>query len=1592
MADTLPYELARSREEEEQATSAPAIGEGNAASNATVDATERAEFDALATTGFHHQSDDTDMGILEAISEIGAMTGLTDDAQSGGTAEQTGDFLTDLNALQHSISKLLQRAGAESGDSIPEAEFDFTPEDFVSGGAGEIQAAQSGSHDNAIPEASQTDGDISLVGETTETPFDVVEDSEISGIDGLQNALNSEDNGVTNEPLAGPPVAEEPPVDAEPPSMPPVAEEPPFDAEPPSMPPVAEEPPVGAEPPVRPPVAEEPPVGAEPPSMPPVAEEPPVGAEPPVMPPVAEEPPVAAEPPVGAGPPSMPPVAEEPPVGAGDDVLFGGQGDDILTGGDGGDTFVFDDNFGIDIVRDFSIGDGDQLDLTGAGVTDFNSLMESATERGETTTFETEDGSITLRGVALDDLTAEQFLMAEPAPQSGVVADVVADNVISLDLTSFIPEGEDPSTYEMVVSGLPNGATLSAGDEDTDRFWTLTMAQVIGLTIAIPTPVSAAEQIAELSVEVIDITTNEVVHTATINADSFDEANNTISLVPQVAPGQGQTETGTGGGGGGGRNGTGSDGNNTAGAGSAAEEAVPGDVMAAPPPAAGNGGGEAEVAATQEQAAPDTAAPDMTPLTDEIVAEEAAPQEAPEEARADEPAETARVVSSGGDANPNVAPTDLSLSGDTISENAADGTVVGRASATDPDAGETFTYALTDNAGGRFAINSGTGEITVADGSLLNFEAATSHNVTVRVADSGGNTYDEVMSLNLTDVYENSTPTDLTLSASSIAENAANGTVVGTATATDPDAGDSFTYTLTDNAGGRFAINSSTGEITVADGSLLNFEAAASHNVTIEVTDGAGNTYNEVMSLNLTDVNETPTDLSLSGDTVAENVANGTIVGTASPTDPDAGEIFTYALTDDAGGRFAINSGTGEITVADGSLLNFEAATSHNVTVRVTDGAGNTYNEVMSLNLTDVNETPTDLSLSGDTVAENVANGTVVGTASPTDPDAGETFTYALTDDAGGRFAINSSTGEITVADGSLLNFETAASHNVTIEVTDGAGNTYNEVMSLNLTDVNETPTDLSLSADTVEENAANGTVVGTATPTDPDSGDTFTYSLTDDAGGRFAINSSTGVITVADGTLLDFSAANGHNITVRVTDSGGLTYDEVMNLDVTEINAAPTDLTLGANTTAENAINGAVVGIASATDANAGESFTYALTDDAGGRFMINSETGEVMILDGSLFDFEAATSHNITIRVTDSGGLTYDEVMTINLTDLTGDADHEGTAGDDTISLLLQGGDHTVNGALGNDTLSGRNGADILHGGAGADVLTGGLGDDTLIGGTGDDNLDGGAGADILDGEGGFDTTTYITSGSGVNVNIATGIGTGGDAQGDTLTNIENLTGSMYDDQLSGDGLANTLIGGAGADVLDGGAANDVLDGGAGADVLTGGVGLDLLDSGAGIDTANYSSASGGVNVNLATGLGSLSEAQGDTLTNIENLTGSAFNDTLTGDSGANVLNGLGGDDVMTGGDGSDTFVVGGGTGDDTIHGGAAGGWTDTIQLQDTDGSAVDAGWTVTLTSGIQIGDDGSTITLSDDSAGTITLNDGSEIAFDGIENITY
>jgi Ca2+-binding RTX toxin-like protein len=193
-------------------------------------------------------------------------------------------------------------------------------------------------------------------------------------------------------------------------------------------------------------------------------------------------------------------------------------------------------------------------------------------------------------------------------------------------------------------------------------------------------------------------------------------------------------------------------------------------------------------------------------------------------------------------------------------------------------------------------------------------------------------------------------------------------------------------------------------------------------------------------------------------------------------------------------------------------------------------------------------------------------------------------------------------------------------------------------------------------------------------------------------------------------------------------------------------------------------------------------------------------------------------------------------------------------------------------------------------------ADVLHGLAGDDMLFGGSGNDTLDGGPGADIMLGGAGSDTADYSSSAAGVTVSLASGLGAGGDAQGDVLGGIENIIGSAQADMLTGDGNANTLDGGGGADVMAGGAGNDtyVVDHAGDMVIESAGQGTDTVFS-----TAHLVLSANVENLTLSGG----ADLQGY---------GNSDANTLTGNTGSNLLDGRGGADVMLGGAGNDVYIV--------------------------------------------------------------------------------
>lgn len=241
----------------------------------------------------------------------------------------------------------------------------------------------------------------------------------------------------------------------------------------------------------------------------------------------------------------------------------------------------------------------------------------------------------------------------------------------------------------------------------------------------------------------------------------------------------------------------------------------------------------------------------------------------------------------------------------------------------------------------------------------------------------------------------------------------------------------------------------------------------------------------------------------------------------------------------------------------------------------------------------------------------------------------------------------------------------------------------------------------------------------------------------------------------------------------------------------------------------------------------------------------------------------------------------------------------------------------DNIFNGLGGNDSLLGGRGNDTLYGGDGQDMIYGQQGDDLLYGEAGNDFMRGGSGNDTLDGGAGFDRVSFFPTGSdtvasGVTVSLLLQGVAQDTGQGmDTLVGIEALSGTPFNDSLTGDNNANWLVS---AD-FDGAGGDDQLYGLGGNDLLEVAAGNHILDGGTGFDTLSFNALGfalpNGVTASLAlqgaaqvTGIGSM------TITNVEGLSGTSFGDTLTGDAAANGLYGAGGDDVLSGGAGNDVL----------------------------------------------------------------------------------
>lgn len=490
-----------------------------------------------------------------------------------------------------------------------------------------------------------------------------------------------------------------------------------------------------------------------------------------------------------------------------------------------------------------------------------------------------------------------------------------------------------------------------------------------------------------------------------------------------------------------------------------------------------------------------------------------------------------------------------------VDENSPTGTPVDTVVATDLDAGDALSYTIIGgNFGTPFALDIGTGAVTVNSEGPLDFETNQSLTFTVQVEDRGALIDTAEITVDINDINE---PPTISGGPFTITENETIGTFVGTVITSDVDANESFTYSI---IGGdplaAFAIDSS-GDITVNDSDQLDYETTPTYTLTVEVEDSGMNTDSADIVIDIIDENEPPSTSNITY-TPNENLANNESVGFFLANDPEEVPLTFSNLVGNTNNAFAVSSTTGEITVNDTTQLNFEENPTFTLTVDVDDGVNPAETATAFINLVDLNEEPTvnDNSFS---INENLGNGSLVGTVTASDPDTADmnALIFGLsTGNTGNAFAINNN-GQITVADTNQLDYETNPNFMLGVIVTDTGGLQDTATVTINLNNLYDEAPTVNNATFNVSEGSANGVVVGTVSATDPEfaSGDALTFSITGgNTGTVFAINSTTGQITVPDTSKLDADVMPTFNLTIRAIDKGGQIDTGIITINVSAL------------------------------------------------------------------------------------------------------------------------------------------------------------------------------------------------------------------------------------------------------------------------------------------------------------------------------------------------------------------------------------------------------------------------------------------------------
>jgi VCBS repeat-containing protein len=467
----------------------------------------------------------------------------------------------------------------------------------------------------------------------------------------------------------------------------------------------------------------------------------------------------------------------------------------------------------------------------------------------------------------------------------------------------------------------------------------------------------------------------------------------------------------------------------------------------------------------------------------------------------------------------------------------------------DPDVGDTLTVTSVDTSGTGGAVTAwdADGNFTYDPNGQFEYLRAgnsTTDSFTYTISDGNGGTDNATVTITINGV--NDMPTDISLDNSSIAENQPSGTSVGDFSTTDPDTGDTFTYSLV-SGDAWFTIAGSQ----LRTAASFDYETQNLYSIRVRTTDSGMLHYEEVFIITVTNVYDPPVNYPPVAEDDAAITDEDNPVTVAAPgvlnndSDPDVGDTLTVTSVDTSG-----TGGTVTAWDADGSFtydpngqfeyLQAGNSTTDSFTYSVSDGNGDTDTATVTITINGTNDPPAGISLDNNMVAENQPPGTAVGSFSTTDPDTGDTFTYNLVSGEGDDDNALFTTAGNQLRTATSFDYETKNSYSIRVRTTDSGTLYYEEPFIITVTNVNDPPVAVDDSATTPQDTPVTIDVLNNDSDSD---GDTLTVnSVTQGSHGSVTNNGSDVTYTPdpgftgTDSFTYTISDGNGGTDTATVT------------------------------------------------------------------------------------------------------------------------------------------------------------------------------------------------------------------------------------------------------------------------------------------------------------------------------------------------------------------------------------------------------------------------------------------------------------------------